>query len=47
MLRGNKILCVKSGLNAQYGHHAYKYSKKLKTIFISRTAGPIFTKLGL
>ena len=43
MLRGNKILCAKSGLNAQHGSHAYKYWK----IIFSRTSGRIYTKLGM
>ena len=43
MLKGNKILCAKSGLNAQHGHLAHKCSK----IFFSRTGGWIFMKLGM
>ena len=27
MLRGNKILCIKSGWNAQHGHHAHNAKK--------------------
>ena len=42
MLRGNKILCAKSGSNAQHGHHAHNSSK-----IFSRTGGQIFTKLGM
>ena len=42
MLRGNKILHVKSGLNAQHDRHAHKCSK-----IISRISGPIFKKLGM
>ena len=42
MLRENKILCVKSGLNAQHGHHAHKCSK-----IFSRTGGQIFLRLGM
>ena len=41
MLRGNKIVCTKSELNAQHGH-AHKCSK----IFF-RNGGQIFTKLGM
>ena len=40
MLRRNKILCAKSGRNAQHGDHAYKCSE----IFFFRTGGLIFTK---
>ena len=40
MLRGNLILCAKSGSNAQHGH-------KCSKIFFSTIGGPIFTKLGM
>ena len=40
---GDKILCAKSESNAQHDRHAHKCSK----IYLSRTGGPIFTKLGM
>ena len=42
MIRTNKLLCVKSGSNAQHGHHAHKCSK-----IFSGISGQFFMKLGM
>ena len=44
--RGNDILFTASGSHDQAGHRPI-YGKNPSKIFISRTGGPIFTKLGM